>query len=278
MNVKWPKKYGQHETCFMHVATLIDSPGSTFSSASDETVTGLTFYKNKKVFYLPARLDSTFPSLTHLSGMSCSIRTLSKESFQNLTKLVSLSLTKNEIKTVASDTFQDLVSLEELGLGEYLANFKLDTFEQQLKIILTGANKIKFINGKLFTNLNKLAKVYLWKNKCIDKSFTGKFTGLNVTASMAQVVTRKCGFCVAENAVEAQICETRVQLQEESSSRCENLLEAQKAEFEMLTKKFKQKASKNAQQIAKLQADLQLSSSIFAQKIAQLEGKVVLIA
>lgn len=120
VNVKWSKKYGQHETCFMHIATLIDSPGSTFSSASDETVTGLTFYTNKKVFYLPTRLDSTFPSLTHLSGMSCSIRTLSKESFQNLTKLVSLSLTKNEIKTVASDTFQDLVSLEELGLGEYL--------------------------------------------------------------------------------------------------------------------------------------------------------------
>lgn len=114
----------------------------------------------------------------------------------------------------------------------------------------------------------------MWKNNCIDQSFIGS----NATASIAQVVTDKCGFCITENAFEAQICEIRVQLQEESSNRCENLLEAQKSEFAMLSKKFKQKASKNAQQIEKLQADLMISSSSFAEKIAQLESKLVLIA
>lgn len=105
------------KTCYMREKTIIDSPHAVFSQDSDKTVTAVFFHNNKKIFYLPVQLDSSFPSLFTLGAAECSIKELSKNNFRNLKKLRKLWLERNHIEQLPKDVFKDLVSIEELLLG-----------------------------------------------------------------------------------------------------------------------------------------------------------------
>jgi Leucine rich repeat len=105
------------KTCKMLETTVIDDNNVNISRR-DETVNGLRFDWNKKIAFLPVRLNDTFPNLIGYSVMACSIKEVSKKNFEGLRKLVLLRLSNNQIEKISGGTFEDLVSLRTLNLGK----------------------------------------------------------------------------------------------------------------------------------------------------------------
>lgn len=103
------------KTCYMQTKT-INSKGFVISPA-DSSIDALTFYTNKKILFLPIRVDETFTNLIGYEAADCSLTAVSKINFKNLDKLLYLGLMKNQIERISSDTFEDLTSLEILVLG-----------------------------------------------------------------------------------------------------------------------------------------------------------------
>lgn len=114
-NVKWNSVNETVKTCAMKHTTAILEDDVGISSVSG-SVQGLTFTKNKKVFFLPVNVAESFPNLTAYSGTETSIKDVAKKNFKGLRKLRSLDLSDNQIDLVQTDTFEDLVNLEILFL------------------------------------------------------------------------------------------------------------------------------------------------------------------
>jgi Leucine-rich repeat (LRR) protein len=96
----------------------INSTGVTISSAKDETMMKIIFEFNKKVFYLPEKVHEVYPNLEIYNAGSCSIVSIFKRNFKNLTNLKELYLEYNNIEKISSDVFKNLPSLEGLFLGK----------------------------------------------------------------------------------------------------------------------------------------------------------------
>jgi hypothetical protein len=107
---------GPQRTCYLKVNTTINSPGKTIGRK--ETVPGLSFWFNKKIFYLPINVSESFPNLVVYGANGCSVKTISKVNFRGLKKLIRLDLGYNEIAFIPDDTFEDLKALEWLQIGE----------------------------------------------------------------------------------------------------------------------------------------------------------------
>lgn len=86
------------------------------------------------------------------------------------------------------------------------------------------------MNGKLFLNFNKLNKLYLRGNECVNQNFL-KPTAL---ALAPQLVSDFCGFCKSNSTIETQVCEIGDQLQEDLDINFEKLLDGQKSVYEEL--------------------------------------------
>lgn len=112
-NIQWS---GGPKTCFMNRTTSIHSTGTTIASTRDGGIEVLMFDGNKKIFYLPKNSYQNFPNLMQYSAWSCSIKSISKDNFKNLSKLKMLYLNLNQIERINSDTFVDLPSLEQVFL------------------------------------------------------------------------------------------------------------------------------------------------------------------
>lgn len=100
---------GLVETCFMERETKINSDDTTLSP--DATIIALTFKKNKNISFLPIEVANSFPDLKYYSASFCSIKSVMKKHFKDLSKLKILRLDQNEIVKIKSDAFEDLVSL-----------------------------------------------------------------------------------------------------------------------------------------------------------------------
>jgi hypothetical protein len=110
--------------CNMQTTTTIAAEGFEFSS-TDASITGLTFYSNTKIYFLPVHVSTAFPDLLDYDAMVCSLTTIGRHNFKGLNKLKALLLYKNQITTIYSDTFVDLTSLEYLYLRkEIIFGFK----------------------------------------------------------------------------------------------------------------------------------------------------------
>lgn len=102
----------------MQNMTSIDHFGLTIASVKDDSLNGLTFYGNKKVYFLPINLAKSFPKLVAYGADECSIKIISKDNFKALNKLTYLGLQDNFIERIQTNTFEDLTSLEGLTLSE----------------------------------------------------------------------------------------------------------------------------------------------------------------
>lgn len=87
-------------------------------SPRDETIEELDFSLNKKIRFLPIKVARTFSNLLAYFADSCSLTEISKDNFENLVNLTTLSLRENQTERIASDTFEDLKSLRGLYLGD----------------------------------------------------------------------------------------------------------------------------------------------------------------
>lgn len=69
-------------------------------------------------------------------------------------------------------------------------NFDTIIIYKSSYLIISGRNRLRQMNGALFTGLNKLTDVFLYGNICID---TG-YNGATEIASLYREVNDKCGF------------------------------------------------------------------------------------
>lgn len=104
------------QICFMNKTTKIDTKAFTVVQGSNQVFT-LWFNDNKNVIYLPVKLSETFLHLGVISARGCTIKTIDKIVFENLSKLTYLDLSFNQIETIEPGTFEDLTLLQFLGLG-----------------------------------------------------------------------------------------------------------------------------------------------------------------
>lgn len=72
-------------------------------------------------------------------------------------------------------------------------------------ITIKGNNKIKFLNGKIFKNLNQLRDVRLLGNICIDSDFFYKYD----IPSLMKTLDRQCAFQEVENFSEETFLEAQ---------------------------------------------------------------------
>lgn len=110
----WP--HGAQKSCDMSSSIKIDLRGFSISSPKDDDVKGMSFNSNRKIFYLPERINEKFSNLMILEAAGCSIKAISSDNFQGLTQLEALYLSGNQIEKIFCDTFENLTSLEWLHL------------------------------------------------------------------------------------------------------------------------------------------------------------------
>jgi hypothetical protein len=116
---------GLVKTCDMSRTTTIAAEGFEFSS-TDASITGLDFYGNKKIHFLPVHISTAFPNLLGYDASYCSLTTIGRDNFKGLNLLKRLSLDGNQIATIYSNTFVGLTSLDLLGLSKKIIfGFKL---------------------------------------------------------------------------------------------------------------------------------------------------------
>ena len=111
------------KTCRMSGTTEINTADTTIATR-DESIERLAFNHNRNIKFLPIEVSEKFPNLMGLEAGDCSLTTISKENFKDLTKLRLLGLYYNQIEKIRSDVFGDLVALEKL----FLCKFKLNYF------------------------------------------------------------------------------------------------------------------------------------------------------
>lgn len=163
-NIKNHYKWGQ--TCIMYQTTEINFDDVELF-LEDVSMRGINFHNNRKINYLPVKVDRNFPNLLGYFASFCSLTSVSKLNFQGLIQLTWLSLSNNQIASVANNTFEDLIMIESL----YLHN-----------------NRIKFLHGSTFNNLKNLKEVQLRFNFCINEDFLS----LTDPTELERVVTEKC--------------------------------------------------------------------------------------
>lgn len=179
----------------------IEAEGTIIRATRDTaTVEGVSIIKNKDVKFMPERLGQTFPELKILQVQYCGVKSIQAKHFENLRKLVYLSLFENEIETIGSGTFGNLPSLQTLYLSNNenlktidgnmfsgVPNLKIvfidklsltevpeNLFRKTPKIfrICLKNNKIRYVTFKTFEGLNNLRTVIFTDNVCATKFYT----------------------------------------------------------------------------------------------------------
>lgn len=124
---KWDSFDNGH-ACIMNGSAKIDITGVRILPGSNEPM-ALYFRKNKKIFYLPIRLQESFSKLIRIEADRCTIKSISYENFKGLRKLALLDLRYNRIERIVKNTFEDLVLLKWLWLRKNI-NLKFPSFFQ----------------------------------------------------------------------------------------------------------------------------------------------------
>jgi Leucine rich repeat len=114
-DVNWGYGVGIVKMCHMRETTAIDQINVNIAMRDDE-MGGLYFKNNKKISFLPVRVDEAFPNLALYNALGCSVKELSRVNFVGLKKLKILHLDSNQIEKINCGTFEDLVSLDILHL------------------------------------------------------------------------------------------------------------------------------------------------------------------
>jgi hypothetical protein len=116
--LKWSYMPNPLQTCFLDKTTSITEPDTQVKS--DVNATGITFYLNKNVHYLPVAMSKVFPFLQIIQATYCSVKKIGPENFEGLKYVVRVWLGTNHIKNIPSGTFRDLESLVDLDLRKHL--------------------------------------------------------------------------------------------------------------------------------------------------------------
>lgn len=118
------------------------------------------------------------------------------------------------------------------------------------------------MNGRLFSGLNSLIEVSLTGNECINRNFLEPIQA----ATLAKVISEKCGFCKTDNLIEAMICERTFHSEQNAEKRILDILDGQSRQIEML----ETLVNRTLDEKEKCQSELELTVG----SITRLEGQV----
>lgn len=102
----------------MNVTTFIDC-SDTIIPSPGQGVEAFDSHGNKKLAYLPGNFRKVFPDLAVIDASDCSIKAITKTTFNGLTSLKMLKLFGNEIEKVREGSFDGLDELTELMLCKF---------------------------------------------------------------------------------------------------------------------------------------------------------------
>jgi Leucine-rich repeat (LRR) protein len=134
---------------------------------------------------LPANAFKGCPRLTSLTLSLNPIKVLRGDEFNQLSGLKELSLWNTKLASIGPTTFHPLTSLEQLYIGKsftgenHVISKELFMNSTNLKLLDLSLNQIEAIHPEAFSNLHKLTRLDLERNKCVDFFSFGKV--LNMT-------------------------------------------------------------------------------------------------
>jgi Leucine rich repeat len=105
--------------CEMTYKTSINTSDETISITRNESLNGLSFFNNKKMFNLPVNVAEKFPNIVIYTAGGCSLKEVLYKNFKSLYKLKGLNLQQNQIEKITSDTFVDLKELVWIYLSKF---------------------------------------------------------------------------------------------------------------------------------------------------------------
>jgi Leucine-rich repeat (LRR) protein len=149
----------------------------TFNGTEEEkqNVTGIEFYKNPKIDYIPVEIFTEFPNLEIIRITYSKLPILKENLFGvECEKITYLFLLDIEIKNIEKRAFFHLKNLVFINLSHNkIERIEENIFETNLKLehVVLGWNQIKSLNPVIFKHLNHLRRVDFSLNRCISQEF-----------------------------------------------------------------------------------------------------------
>lgn len=110
---------GQIISCNIQMYTVIKDIGYSISDPYNVKITKMNFNDNRNIEFLPNSPSHKFPNLVHYHAERCAIKEISKRNFERLHSLWNILLQGNQIRAVLKDTFQGLTKLSRLDLSKF---------------------------------------------------------------------------------------------------------------------------------------------------------------
>ena len=187
---KWYFLDNEFRTCWV-LNQAINDVGFTLLHEGERPTQFIIIKNHPGVYYLPEKLEETFPTLSGYDVYKCSLKFLRYENFKklyqlqvlslnfnqldyigsnifdDLTHLISLKLNNNRIEGVSSRAFRNLTKLETLRLEHNeIRCFRGDEFETltNLTYLNLSHNRLETINKFLFRGLHSIKELLLYRN------------------------------------------------------------------------------------------------------------------
>lgn len=156
------------KSCFVENIIQVDNENFIISSKADRSTLGFGIRLKEGVKFLPTNLYEVFPNLIAIDIYECSVTSVNKSHFKNLTKLETLGLSNNMIENISGYSFDDLVNLEDLNLiynGIQVLDGMTFSALKMLKTLNLGYNRIQFLHPKTFDKLVNVEYINLDGNR-----------------------------------------------------------------------------------------------------------------
>lgn len=133
-----------------------------------QSVKGFHFELNRKIEYLPVKVNKKFKNLIAYDGSYLALKGIKYQNFEKLEELQYLSLENNQITYISNDAFKDLTKLKYL----YLYSNQLNYIDEEifknlnnLRNLNLDINQIKFLPKGIFENMPEVQRISLSVNK-----------------------------------------------------------------------------------------------------------------
>lgn len=109
------------EYCIMDKKTEINASNFVVGDLRDEGVAGINFEFNTAIEYLPYKIHMQLPNLVNYVANHCSVKQITKENFEKLTRLKYILLLSNQIQKIPGNTFKGLEGLVSVDLSGFVS-------------------------------------------------------------------------------------------------------------------------------------------------------------
>jgi chromosome segregation ATPase len=163
---------GSIYTCYLLFDQSITSAGVTVTSATGNHMRSMShadvkgFYSSSKtIIFMPRGLNDVFPNLIGIIISRAGMKELHQSDLKQFPRLRYLELSNNALTVIERELFK---------------------FNPELEYISLADNQINQIYPTVFDHLNKLSRLLLRSNLCIDANATDRSAVVNLLSSVKQ--------------------------------------------------------------------------------------------